>query len=139
MTNLLEQKIPGMFFWHVFFSHFGGVESCRASKPALSLPPMDFDQGQFDFDSPPQNSGYRKWRQELTQRRQKFESRYGIILGSKVRLTLIGENLPLEGIITVCESREPKIRSKLHLRIGSREFIHAQIEAISRLPHESRD
>jgi len=95
---------------------------------------MNFDQGQFNFDAPGDDSGYFKWQQELAERRKNFESRYGIIIGSKVRLTLIGEDRPLEGIITVCESREPKNRSKLHLRLGKREFIHAQIESISRLP-----
>jgi len=125
-------------FCFVFFRLWADPELPRL-QDRFTVTPMDFDQGQFDFDSPPQDSGYRKWQEELAERRKKFESRYGVILGSKVRLTLIGEDLPLDGIITVCESREPKNRSKLHLRIGSREFIHAQIETISRLPHESRD
>lgn len=94
---------------------------------------MEFNQGSFDFDSPGDETGYRKWQEELDARKKRFETRYGIILGSRVRLTLIGENTPLEGIITLCDSNEPAIRSRLHLRMGKREFILAEIESVMRL------
>jgi hypothetical protein len=94
---------------------------------------MDFNQGSFDFDSPGDDSGYRKWQEELDRMKKEFETRYGIILGSRVRLILRGEDTPLEGIITLCDSKEPKNRSKLHLRMGKREFILAEIESVMRL------
>lgn len=65
--------------------------------------------------------------------KKEFESRYGIILGSRVRLTLIGENTPLEGIITLISQKPPKHRAALPLRFGRREFTLAQIESILRL------
>ena len=74
-----------------------------------------------------------QWQEELDQRKKQFETRYGIILGSKVRLILRGENTPLEGIIGLCDSNEPAIRSRLHLRMGKREFILAEIESVMRL------
>jgi hypothetical protein len=94
---------------------------------------MDFNQGELDFNQPTDGSGYRKWQEELDLRKKEIESRYGIILGAKVRLILRGEDKPLEGIITLCDSKEPKNRSKLHLRIGKREFILAEIESVMRL------
>ena len=94
---------------------------------------MDFNQGNFDFDVPGDESGYRKWQEELIARKKQFEIRYGIVLSSRVRLTLRGEDKPLEGIITLCDSSEPKHRSKLHLRMGKREFILAEIESVMRL------
>ena len=94
---------------------------------------MEFEQGQFNFEDQGDDSGYQSWLLELAERRRNFQSRYGIIIGSRVRLTLIGEDLPLEGIISVCDAREPANRSKLHLRLGHRKFLLAQIESISRL------
>jgi len=94
---------------------------------------MDFNQGELDFNQPNDGSGYRKWQEELDLRKKEFESRYGIILGSRVRLTLIGEDKPLEGIITLASQKPPKNRAALPLRLAHREFTLAQIESIMRL------
>jgi len=94
---------------------------------------MNLDQGTFNFDANNGESGYHKWQEELATRAKKFETRYGIILGSKVRLTLHSENAPLEGTITLCDSKEPQNRSQLRLRIASRIITLAEIESIMRL------
>lgn len=94
---------------------------------------MDFNQGELDFDQPNDGSGYRKWQEELDRRKKDFESRYGIVLGTRVRLTLIGENAPLEGIISLASQKPPKNRAALPLRLAHREFTLAQIESIMRL------
>lgn len=94
---------------------------------------MDFNQGELDFNQPNDGTGYRKWQQELDLRKKEFESRYGIILGNRVRLILIGEDIPLEGIITIANTKLPKTRAALPLRLGRREFTLAQIESILRL------
>ena len=94
---------------------------------------MDFNQGELDFDQPNDGSGYQKWQEELDRRKKEFESRYGIILGTRVRLILIGEDTPLEGMITIATSKTPKNRAALPLRLGHREFTLAQIESVLRL------
>lgn len=94
---------------------------------------MDFNQGEFNFEQPGTDAGYRKWQEDLDRRKMEIESRYGIILGSRVRLTLIGEDLPLEGIITLASTKEPKNRSTLPLRLAHREFTLAQIQSVLRL------
>ena len=95
--------------------------------------PMNFEQGQFNFDADGNDAGYHKWQEALAARKKQFESRYGIILGSKVRLTLHGEAVPLEGIITLCDANEPKNQHKLRLNIGSRIITLDEIESIARL------
>lgn len=94
---------------------------------------MNFDQGQFSFDAEGDESGYRKWQEELAERKKQFESRYGIILGSKVLLILRGEDKELEGTISLSHSKEPKNRAQLRLQIGPREFSLAEIESVMRL------
>ena len=94
---------------------------------------MDFDQGTFNFDADGDGLGYQKWQQELDARKKQFERRYGIILGSTVRLTLRGEDKPVEGILTLCDSKQPKNRAQLHLRIASRIITVAEIQSISRI------
>lgn len=95
---------------------------------------MDFNQGELDFTSPANDAaGYQKWRDEMDARKREIESRYGIILGKPVHLQLIGENKPLQGILTIASKTLPKIRSQLLLQLGKRQFTLTQIESISRL------
>ena len=95
---------------------------------------MDFNQGELDFDSPASDAtGYHKWREEMDARKKEIESRYGIILGKPVHLQLIGEDKPLQGILTIASETLPKIRSQLLLQLAHRQFTLSQIESISRL------
>jgi hypothetical protein len=95
---------------------------------------MDFNQGELNFDSPASDStGYQKWRYEMDARKREIESRYGIILGKPVHHQLLGEDKPLQGILTIASNSLPKIRSQLLLQLGKREFALAQIESIAHL------
>lgn len=94
---------------------------------------MNLNQGNFNFDAQGDESGYQHWQEELDAFKKQLESRHGIILGSKVRLTLRGEDAPLEGIITLSNSKQPRNRTHLHLNIGSRTITTAEIESITRL------
>ena len=94
---------------------------------------MDFNQGELDFDQPNDGSGYLKWQEELDARKKEIESRYGIILGKPVILQLKGENIPLQGILSIASKTLPKIRPQLLLQLGKRQFTLAQIESIARL------
>ncbi|QTN33663.1 hypothetical protein HZ994_15540 [Akkermansiaceae bacterium] len=95
---------------------------------------MDFDQGELDFDSPANDAnGYQKWRDEMDASKREIESRFGVILGKPVQLQLIGEDKPLQGILTIASKTLPKTRSQLLLQLGKREFTLSQIESIARL------
>jgi hypothetical protein len=96
---------------------------------------MNFDQGQFNFDAQSGDDGYRRWREELDARKLAFESRYGVILGKRVRLQLCGHPHAVDGIITLIEERKraPARYHRPTLRIGSIEFSPNEIESILRL------
>jgi hypothetical protein len=93
---------------------------------------MEFNQGELNFDSPASDSsGYQKWRDEMDARKREIESRFGIILGKPVHLQLIGEEKPLQGILSIASKTLPKIRSHLLLQLGKRQFTLYQIESIA--------
>lgn len=95
---------------------------------------MDFNQGELNFDSPANDaSGYHKWREEMDAHKKEIESRYGIILGKPVHLQLIGENKPLQGIVTIASKTLPTTRSQILLQLGHRQFTLSQVESIARL------
>ncbi len=93
---------------------------------------MNFDQGQFNFDADSGESGYRRWREELDRRKHAFESRWGVILGSRVCLQLRGHPHPVEGVITLIEE-ENKRDHRPHLCIGTIEFSPNEVDSIMRL------
>jgi len=92
---------------------------------------MDFNQGELDFTSPASEHGYRKWQQELDQRKKEIEARFGIILGKPVIVRLSGEDTQLHGLITIISTTMPMKRSQLLLQIGKRQFTLAQVETIT--------
>ena len=95
---------------------------------------MDFNQGELNFDTPANDAaGYLKWRDEMDARKREIESRYGIIIGKPVHVQLIGEDKPLQGILTIVSKTLPIIRSQLLLQLGHRQFTLSQIESTSRL------
>jgi hypothetical protein len=94
---------------------------------------MNYNQGNFNLDADDSESGYEKWQEELDALKKEFEKRYGIILGSRVELTLRGEDKSLSGVITLCETKQSENRSQLSLRIASRVITLAEIESIMRL------
>ncbi|MFM2197341.1 MAG: hypothetical protein RLZZ505_773 [Verrucomicrobiota bacterium] len=68
----------------------------------------------------------------MDSRKREIESRYGIILGKPIHLQLSGEDIPLQGILTIASTPQ-KNRSQLLLQLGKREFTLSKIESISRL------
>ena len=94
---------------------------------------MNFDQGEFSFDQLGSESGYAAWQMELQIKKEKFEARYGIILGSRVRVQLRGELSEIEGVIRLADNKEPANRGQLKLAMGKRTFTLGQIESISKL------
>jgi hypothetical protein len=94
---------------------------------------MSFDQGEFDFDAPGDGAGYRNWRRHLDEQKRALESRWGIILGHRVVLTLHAHDRPLEGIIRIIPNRRADGVRPLRLQIGRLEFTPAEIASIVRL------
>ena len=97
---------------------------------------MSFNQGEFDFESGSEE-GYRNWRQRLDEQKRAFESRWGIILGKRVLVQLIGIDRPLEGIVRVVSTESARTARQLRLRLNRMEFSPAEIESIVRVedPH----
>ncbi len=94
---------------------------------------MNFDQGELDLSGNGNEDGHRKWLRDLDERKRTFELRYGVIVGRRVRVQLIGETYPLEGMIHVVSQKPGLPASKLRFVLGQREFGPAEIESIIRL------
>lgn len=93
---------------------------------------MTFDQGEFDFSAGSED-GYRKWRQRLEEQQRAFETRWGIILGRKVRVSLRWHDHPLDGLIRLASPAGVSDGKALRLRLGAVEFSPAEILSIVRL------
>lgn len=60
---------------------------------------MHFDQGEFNFTASGNEEGFRKWREELEEKKRAFESRWGVILGRRVSVCLRNHAKPLVGTL----------------------------------------
>ena len=94
---------------------------------------MNFDQGELDLTGNGSEEGHRKWQQELEEKKRAFELRFGVMVGRRVRVQLVGETYPLEGMISLVSQKIPHTAAKLKLSMGSREFTPLEIENIVRL------
>ena len=94
---------------------------------------MNFDQGELDLTGNGSNDGHQKWLRDLEERKRAFEMRYGVIVGRRVRVQLIGEMNPMDGMIHVVSQKPGTPASKLRLLMGRREFCPTEIESIIRL------
>ncbi|MGL4400308.1 MAG: hypothetical protein ACRCXD_10600 [Luteolibacter sp.] len=94
---------------------------------------MNFDQGELDLSGNGSEAGHRKWLHELETKKRAFEARFGVILGRRVRVQLVGELHPLEGMIHVVSKDLNPPGNKLRFQLGPREFTAAEIESIVRL------
>ncbi len=94
---------------------------------------MNFDQGELDLSGNGSEEGHRKWQQELDAKKRAFESRFGVILGRRVRLQLAGELNPLEGTIYLISKDMKLPGNKLRFQLGTREFIASEIESVIRI------
>jgi len=91
---------------------------------------MSFDQGQFNFDAKGPEDGYRKWREELDAKKQAFESRWGIILGRTVRVTLRDHIKPLTGMLEWVTDPKISTPKSPRFRLKGVLFTIAEIESI---------
>ncbi|GAA5480800.1 hypothetical protein [Haloferula sargassicola] len=91
---------------------------------------MSFDQGEFDFDAPGDGGGYRRWRERLDEERLRFERRWGVPLGRRVRIRIEGHARSIVGRIELAQSKPS--HGKPRLRIGSLEFTPEEIKSVVR-------
>ena len=91
---------------------------------------MSFDQGQFNFDAKGPEDGYRKWREELDKKKRAFESRWGVILSRRVRVSLTHHAKPVVGILEWLPDAKHKRNAPPLFRLKGVEFTTAEIESI---------
>lgn len=91
---------------------------------------MNFDQGEFNFQANAPEEGYRKWREELDAKKRAFETRWGVILGRTVCVSLRDHAKPLIGMLEWIS--EPKTDSPKTptFRLKGVEFTNTEIESI---------
>ena len=94
---------------------------------------MNFDQGELDLSGNGSEDGYRKWQSELEEKKRAFEARFGVILGRRVRVQLVGELNPMEGMIHLVSQKIPQSGTQLRLCLGKREFTSRDIESLVKL------
>jgi hypothetical protein len=94
---------------------------------------MNFDQGELDLSGGGSDKGYQKWQLELDEKKRAFELRYGVIIGRRVQVQLIGKLEPMVGMIYLVSKKGTLSTTKIRLKMGSREFSPTEIESILRL------
>jgi hypothetical protein len=94
---------------------------------------VNFDQGQFNFDAEGSEDGYRRWREDLDERKRAFESRWGVILSRKVSVSLKNHAKPVTGTIEWATRTKRGGADNPVFRIRSVEFTTAEIESIIQL------
>jgi len=97
---------------------------------------LNFDQGEFDFEAGTED-GYRGWRRRLDDQKREIESRWGIILGRRVRVQLTSFDRPVEGIIRLIAAGSAGDSGPPRLRMNSLEFSPAEIESVVRIEDQS--
>lgn len=92
---------------------------------------MPFDQGQFNFDAPGSDAGWKRWREELEAKQRAFESRWGVRFGKRVTVTLHHHTKPLHGMLEWIERDQSATRQQPpRFRLRGVEFSHSEIESI---------
>lgn len=91
---------------------------------------MDFNQGQFNFDAKGSEDGFRKWREELDEKKRAFEARWGVILNRRVRVTLAEFVKPLTGVLEWVQEPKKGAHQPPKFRLNGVEFGVGDIESI---------
>ena len=78
-------------------------------------------------------SGYAMWREEEAEARKEFERRWGAPIGKRVRVELIDDSPPFEGVLLHVEQRHQGKRNQVRLRVGAKEFLSTQIRSLVRI------
>lgn len=91
---------------------------------------MPFDQGQFDFDAPGSDAGWRRWREQLEAEQRAFEARWGVVLGKRVTVWLRDHAKPLSGMLEWLHGPKARPDSPPRFRLRGMEFELGEIESI---------
>lgn len=91
---------------------------------------MDFDQGEFNFDAPGSDAGWRRWREELEEKKRAFESRWGVVLGRRVTVWLKDHAKPLSGRIECLGGPHAAKDASPRFLLKGLEFGHDEIESV---------
>jgi len=91
---------------------------------------MPFDQGQFNFDAPGSDAGWRRWREELDEKKRAFESRWGVVLGKRVTVSLADHAKPLTGMLEWLEPGKGGGNAPPRFKLRGLEFGVGEIESI---------
>ena len=91
---------------------------------------MSFDQGEFNFDASGSDAGWRRWREELEERKRAFESRWGVMLGKRVTVWLRDHAKPLCGKLEWIQDRSQPANAAPRFRLRGLEFEVGEIESI---------
>lgn len=91
---------------------------------------MSFDQGEFNFDAPGSDAGWRRWREELEEKKRAFESRWGVVLGKRVTVWLADHAKPLTGMLEWQEPPKGGRNAPPRFKLRGLEFGVGEIESI---------
>ena len=91
---------------------------------------MTFDQGEFNFDASGSEAGWRRWREELEEKKRAFESRWGVILGKRVSVSLRNHAKPVSGLIEWIEPPSAHRDQPPRFRLRGLEFGPDEIESL---------
>ncbi len=94
------------------------------------MPAMNFDQGEFNFNAKGSEDGYRRWREELDEKKRAFETRWGVILSRRVRVTLRDHAKSLTGILEWSSDPKKGNQGPPLFRLKGLEFTVGEIESI---------
>ena len=97
---------------------------------------MPFDQGEFDFNANGDESGWRRWRDELEEKQRAFEERWGVALGKPVTVCLVNHAKPLSGVLEWLQDEKSGGTRPPRFRLRGLEFGHEEIVSMSRVDPE---
>ena len=106
------------------------VDRLRAGFPEFQVMSMSFDQGEFNFEAPGSDAGWRRWREELEEKKRAFESRWGVVLGKRVTVWLRDHAKPLSGRLEWLDEKRGAKNATPRFRLQGLEFCHEEIESI---------
>ncbi len=91
---------------------------------------MNFDQGEFNFDAKGSEEGFQRWRDDLNAKKRAFESRWGVVLGRRVRVQLRNHLKPLVGTLELVSDPKRPRDAPPRFRLREIEFGLAEIESV---------
>lgn len=91
---------------------------------------MNFDQGEFNFAATGSEDGFRKWREELDEKKRAFESRWGVVLGKRVTVCLADHAKSLTGMLEWVNDPKKGRQGPPLFRLKGVEFGVGEIESI---------